>query len=476
VPTSTRLSRATILLVLAASTTIGATAAPQTAEPQAPVQSPPGRGATTAAAIQEFQETLKQRRALKLGPDTTGVWLALRQHERDALQDAITAARTDDELLAIVDLASANGHRERAITAAKTALKRAGAPLPWHYFAIADSALVLSLEEQEPRKTDLLREAKSAVQSGLKLQMSGRAWLLAGDIHDALREWAPANAAYELALKGLTAADQPAALRGLWRASSGLNLPADTEKWFAEFAKTGRATDADYYERANYLASLKRFSEAAAQLATLARKPGQQTPVPSHQLWYSVTFAHWLAGESDAALAAATNTAAAGAGNPEATRTIAMAQTIAANVQYGRGAYDRAVDAGRAAVAADPGFSGGHTQLARALVATGKMAEAESTARKAVALANSTDGDAWFILGSILGGKLDWTGASQAFSQAAAIDAADAYAAFYAAMSFDKIQRAADAITWYEEALRRNPQIKERDEIRAALAKLKKGV
>ncbi len=462
-----------------ASTIPATAAAPETCErtaDQATVQSPAGRSPTTAAAIQEFQETLKQRRALKLGPDTTRVWLALRQHEREALQDAITAARSDDELLAIVDVAGANGHRESAITAAKTAMQRASAPLPWHYFAIADSALVLSIEEQEPRKTNLLQEAKVAVQSGLKLQMSARAWLLAGDIHDALREWAPANVAYELALKGLAPADQPAALRGLWRASGGLNLPADAEKWFAEFAKTGRATDTDYYEHANYLGSLTRFSEAAALLATLARKPGQQTPVPLHELWYSVTYAHWLAGEPDAALAAATNAVAAGAGIPEATRTIAMAQTIAAKVLFGRGAYDRAGDAARAAVATDPAFSSGYTQLARALVATGKMTEAEATARKAVTLSNNVDADAWYTLGSILGGKLDWNGASQAFSQAAVIDTANAYAAFYAGMAFDKIQRAADAIKWYEEALRRHPQIKERDEIRATIAKLKGGV
>lgn len=333
-------------------------------------QQPSAAAAQGAAAdhLREFNAVLKERRALRLGEDTKPRWMELHTREHELLVKAVTAAKTDDEFLAIHRLAVTSQHDNIGLYAARQALQQAPSPKAWHYDGIAWAALAYSRVNDEPTRTELLKEAREAILKALPLDSSSRTWLLAGQIYDALFEWSSAKSAFKLANSiNPHPDDRPAILRGLWRSHSGLNEMAEADRWYLEFVKTGRVSDADVFDRANHVASIGRFSEGAALVAALAANPAQQTGKPAYELWYWVTYAHWKAKEDKAAMNAAAETIRSSPDQPAARRTAAMAAVIAASIQVEHGDYKGAQESVDFAIGADPSMKE-HDQI-RAIIA-----------------------------------------------------------------------------------------------------------
>ncbi|HEX6323186.1 MAG TPA: tetratricopeptide repeat-containing serine protease family protein [Vicinamibacterales bacterium] len=457
-------------------------AGPAPAQPPAAAPAPasvtaPPPGGTTADHLRAFEVVLKERLAIYIEPATEARWRELHTREETLLIAAVTAARTDDEFRAVLLAAVPNQHDNIGLFAAKQALQRAPVPLAWHYYGIANAALGYAGVNEEPKKTELLKEAKDAVLKALPLNGASATWALAGRIHDELREWSQAKSAFTLAYSiGPLRDDRPAVLRGLWRGHGGVGEWAEADRWFGEYVATGRATDADYFDQANILATTGRMSEGAAMAAKIAANPRQLTGKPAYELWYWVTYAHWKANEDKAALLAAAETMRASPDTPEARRTAAMAATIAASIQITQADYTGAAESAGFAITADPTFSSAYSQLAKIQLASQRFVEAEREARKAISLAAAdTDAEAYYVLGQALGAQRQWIPAAEALIEAARIDAANPYPAFNAAISLENAGRTADALRWYEEALRRDPNMKERDQIRAIVARLKGG-
>ena len=444
--------------------------APVPAPAPAPVASP---SAGPDAYLREFDAVFNQRKAIVFSDETRQRWRELRARERELLAAAVNAAGTDEQLLAVHG-AAINEHEDIALDVAKMALQRSPAPKVWHYLGIAWDALAFSDYSDEPAKTKLLQEAKDAILKALPMQGTSATWLLAGRIHAELREWGSAKSAFNLANTiGPHPDDKPAIMRGLWRSHSGLNENAEADRWWNEFAKTGFATDRDLDDRANHIGSIGRMSEAAVIFSRLASTPNQMTGKPAYSLWYSATWAHWKAVEDKAALLAAAETVRAAPDTPDARHVAAMAMTIAASIQVESGDLKGAMESATFAIGASASLSSAYTQLARVHLASQRVADAEREIRKAISLGAEKDAEAYYVLGQVLGTKQDWAQAAEAFARAAAIDPASATAAHNAGMAYKNAGRGADAIRWYEEALRRNPNMKERDQIRATIAQLR---
>ena len=450
---------------------------PASAPPPAPAPTAVATGGTTADHLRAFESVLKERRAIYIEPATEARWTELHTREEKLLIAAVTAARTDDEFRAVLLAAVPNQHDNIGLFAAKQALQRAPVPLGWHYYGIANAALGYAGVNDEPKKTELLKEAKDAVLKALPLNASSATWALAGRIHDGLREWSQAKSAFKLAYSiGPLRDERPGVLRGLWRSHGGVGEWAEADRWFGEYVATGRATDADLFDQANILATTGRMSEGAAMAAKLAANPQQLTGKPAYELWYWVTYAHWKAAEDKAALNAAAETMRSAPNQPAARRTAAMAATIAASIQIAQGEFTSAAESIGYSITADPTFSSAYSQLAKIELASQRFAEAERQARKAISLAPpDTDAEAYDMLGQALGAQKQWIPAAEALMEAARIDSTNPYPAFNAGVSFENAGRPADALRWYEEALRRNPNMKERDRVAAIIRKLKGG-
>lgn len=426
---------------------------------------------TTAAALDQFQATLAQRLAIKLSRDTTPRWLELRKRERDLLAAAINAARTDDELRS-VHVAAREGHDDIALDAASLALKRAQRPDEWHHFGIAASAYDFSRVVDDPRKTELLQQAQAAMRQALQVKASGKAWLLTGQIHGALREWPSSKSALALAMTvGLNAEDRLTAISALATAARGLNDEPEALKWFAELERTGGVLPPDAYAHALFLSDRGRAAEAAVWFERLAANPTADTPAPAHLLWYMAAYDHWRVLAADRALAAAKT--ALGVMPPDApARDRAQAHALIGAILITRG-DPMAEEAGRQAVQIDPLFAGGHIQLARALNVARRAVEAEPIARKAVELTGGNDSEAHFALGTSLFFQQRWQDAHAAYLRAATLNRADAHAAFNTGLALENLGRPREALVWYEETLKRNPNIPERDQVLAAIGRLK---
>ena len=463
------------LIALLSQPEMGA-ARPIAAAPTPPAPPPPAPPAnTTAGHLREFEAVLKERKAIYIEPATEARWRELHTREEQLLIAAVTAAKTDDEFRAVLLAAVPNQHDNIGLYAARQALRLAPAPQYWHYYGIANAALGYSRVNDDPKKTELLKEAKEAVLKALPLNGSSATWALAGRIHDGLFEWGAANAAFKLAysIKPLPG-ELPGVLRGLWRSHGGIKEYAEADRWFAEFVKTGYATDNDLYDQANILADTGRLSEGAAMVSKLAANPNQLTGKPAFELWYWVTYAQWKANDRKAALLAAAETMRSAPNEPVARRTAAMAATIAASIQIDSGDMQSAAESVGFALGADPTVSSAYSQLARIHLASNDFVAAEKEARKAVSLApEGVDAEAYDVLGRALAGRGQWLEAAAALQEASRIDATNPYPAFNAGVAYENAGRAADAIRFYEEALRRSPNMKERDRILAAIRKLK---
>lgn len=438
-------------------------------------QAPPSQASPAVERqLQAFDLLQKQRLAAGLTKENERQWADLRRRERELLAAAVNASQTDDDLRAVF-YAAVGQHSDMALDVARRALKQRTSPEWWHHTGIAASAFSFSGYVGDPQKTELLNEAKRAVLDGLEMKPDSWVWLLAGQILDALYEWPAAKRAFSVAsTAGMEERDRPLILRGLWRSTSALNEMAEADKYWAEFLKTGAVTDQDSFDRANHLASIGRFSEGARIATVLAQNPQQRTGLPAYRLWYWVTYAHWKAAEDKSAVNAAGETVRSSPDTPEARRYAAMAATIAASIGIDVGDFKGAQEFVTFAISADPAFASSYTQLAKIHFAAKRLAEAEREVRRALSLVTGPESEAYYVLAKILGAQNRWAEAGQAFEEAGKVESANPYPMLNAGVSYENAGRYADAIRCYEETLRRGPNIKERDSILAAIAKLKR--
>lgn len=450
--------------------------------PPAPVQAPPQSTATgapqvspkVAGYLRDFHALLKQRLAIKVTAQTLAEWRLARQREKDTLEEALAVARTDDELLGVYGSALDGMHEEIALRAVRDALLRAPKPLAWHFQGVAYTSLTLAGFEEGPKRDELLRSAKDAIMNGLQLDGGARMWMLAGQIDLAMGQPATAKVAYDMASKvGPSSAERPVLFRGLWQVAMAQNNTSDAAKWFLELVKVAGATDTDHYDNGNFQMKQASWESAAQTFERLASLPSQTTPVDRYKLWYSAAYSRWMLGQHDAAIPHASRTISEGRGKADSARTVAQAHAIISHMLIAKGEYATALEAGRRSNATDPAYFWGYTQVARAANLLAMAGDAEAAAKKAVELSDGSDYDAHFELGMAYFAQKRWGLAQQSFEIVARLDKTNPYAPYNIAQALVNAGNDRDALPWYEEALRRDPKMKERDSILASIARIK---
>jgi superkiller protein 3 len=109
------------------------------------------------------------------------------------------------------------------------------------------------------------------------------------------------------------------------------------------------------------------------------------------------------------------------------------------------------------AIQLDPLDAWAHYELTRALNRLRRFTEAVTEAKASLRLSDGKYGDMHFELGSAYFELKDWAEAVQAYQKAATISPKDPSAAYNVAVSFYNEQYYNDALMWYREVLRRNP-------------------
>src|SRR5687767_9893503 len=128
-----------------------------------------------------------------------------------------------------------------------------------------------------------------------------------------------------------------------------------------------------------------------------------------------------------------------------------------AEILKNRNVFDQAEIHARQAIQLQPEDAFAYLSLAASLEGQQRPSEAVAAARAAVRLSDGKYSSMHFALGSALFDLKQYAEAAQSYQKAAELSPNDSAAAHNVALSFHNLEFYSDAVRWYRETLRRNP-------------------
>jgi Flp pilus assembly protein TadD len=274
--------------------------------------------------------------------------------------------------------------------------------------------------------------------------------------------------AYEIAKGQNRPSDVADAIRGLIRTSSIVSNNAETDRWFAALVDSNQVSWFDRDSQAQRLYQRGNFSGAGDNYA-LAASPG---------LWgeYCVSAdAYIMDGKSqDRVLEMARACIANGMNKSDSDIKVAGAHYEIAEVLNERGVYEEALSHVREAVNIQPQNAFYQDTLADSLIGLRRFQEAINASKLALRLSDGKYGWMHFTLGDAYFGIENWELARQSYEKASQLDPKDDAAAYNVAVCLARQGLLHDAADWYEEALRRNPNRVNKQELLNRIETLRK--
>lgn len=160
---------------------------------------------------------------------------------------------------------------------------------------------------------------------------------------------------------------------------------------------------------------------------------------------------------------------------PDGDTTAAWAHRLLASFLMDRGVIDQALSEARQAVAADSTSGLAYGILADALLKAERWSEAEAAARSALRLTDGAHSFHHWALGSALFEQKRYSEAQASYEIVARMSPTSAGATYNIALCLTRQGFTNDALTWWEETLRRDPNIPEAGQIRARIQAIKVG-
>jgi tetratricopeptide (TPR) repeat protein len=158
----------------------------------------------------------------------------------------------------------------------------------------------------------------------------------------------------------------------------------------------------------------------------------------------------------------------------DATPQLATAHRLLSDMLESRGVYDEAGNHARQAITLAPENPAAHDNLARALVGQRRFTEAIASSKTAIRLSDGKFSWMHFTLGDAHFELKQWPEAVQAFTKAAELNPKDSSAAYNVAVSYYNSRYYSEALKWYREALQRNPNSTNKEEILRMIEQLSK--
>ncbi|MGH9444939.1 MAG: tetratricopeptide repeat protein [Terriglobia bacterium] len=171
-------------------------------------------------------------------------------------------------------------------------------------------------------------------------------------------------------------------------------------------------------------------------------------------------------------LAAARKCIEQGTGQKGTESDLSLAHSFTAGIFNDRGLYSEALNEAQQATSLEPTNPWYFDDMARALVGLQRYTEAVSSAQAALRLSDGKYGSMHFTLGSAYFDLKNWQLAEQSFREAAQMDPKEPTSAYNVALCLQDMGDFSDAVTWYQEYLRRAPDVSDRDQVLARIAAL----
>jgi tetratricopeptide (TPR) repeat protein len=254
----------------------------------------------------------------------------------------------------------------------------------------------------------------------------------------------------------------------LFRATKELKRNAEAESWFKKASAVSERPAWDMAEYGRFLDSLLRYDEAGAAWMAASRKAPK-----SYSYICEAGASYYYARNVEQALPANRRCIELASGK-NSTAQISHAHRLLSDMLHDRGVYDEAANHAREAIALQPENGSAHYYLAQALVGQRRFTEAITSAKAAIRLTDGRFGSMHFTLGAAHFRLEQWPEAVQAFTKAAELSPDDPASAYNVAVSLYNSRYYREAIRWYRETLRRDPNRPDKTEILRMIDELSK--
>lgn len=432
----------------------------------------PGTSESVAATLASVQQLVQAGKGMTYSADANSPY-AQNQEQVDTLlsRALVEAGSRPDNLLKV--FSAAHGQDEDvAIAAARKAIKVRPS-------AEAELALAYALESKGlPNDGTILGEAESAARASIAINPTAAAYAELGDV---LREESNQAKAIKFYMQALLI-DRKSPDKDLeGQVYRGLSIAYDEtgnfdkgSAWFNSLVSTGEATFWDWIGRGWRLDSWAKAHggkpeqyRAAADAYAAAGNAGA-----GYYAWCQAAFDYESAGAPDDVLAAARECIEQGTGQKGAEGDLSRAHSFMAEIFNDRGLYSEALNEAQQATTLEPTNPWYFDDMAKALIGLQRYTEAVSAAQAALRLSDGKYGSMHFTLGSAYFDLKNWQLAEQSFRQAAEMEPQEPASAYNVALCLQDMGDYTDAVTWYQEYLRRAPNAPDRDQILARIATL----
>jgi tetratricopeptide (TPR) repeat protein len=413
-------------------------------------------------------------------------WRAKREM-RSLLQDALDRfSNNEAALLKIADAAHLTllDEEELRIKALRQAVNIA--PSATNLLSLATAlrdrgTAPVGVDDRE--EAELLSEAEVLARKAISLQKKPTidSVILLGNILVARSSYTEAEKLYKHALRSPGANEDKYNASEIWRGLiecyQHTGRPQEAEKAFASLKAVTEPWSTDWSRQAEMLSVQKRYSEAGPAYEEAIRidlsTPGSGDLARGWMC--DAADAYFQAGNEDKALSLSRQCIdAPERGFPISDARIASAYSNIAYVLQHRGVYDEALENAKKAAELEPN-NGFHYYLeAKAFLGLRQFDDAAIAAKHAISLTDGKFASMHFALGSALFEQKQWEQARQSFEKASELDKTDSSAPYNVALCLERLGYHGDAARWYEEVLRRDPNHKDRQDIKRRIDLLRR--
>jgi tetratricopeptide (TPR) repeat protein len=256
-------------------------------------------------------------------------------------------------------------------------------------------------------------------------------------------------------------------LRSLIICAGSLNKLAEAERWFQGLVAIGKASWWDWSGEGDRLYSQATYDGAETAYQKSADAGG------GFRQWCLTALAASIIDHDDVVLSAGRKCIEEGAGQKDSDLILAGAHEELAEALNRRGVYTEALTQARESLTMKGDNPFAYDQMADALFGLRRFQEVVNAAQQAIRLSDGKYAWMHFRLASAYFELQNWEFARQSFQKSAELNPKMFASIYNVALCYSKLGYYRDAITWYEEYLRQNPNARDRSDVEATIKTLK---
>jgi tetratricopeptide (TPR) repeat protein len=404
-----------------------------------------------------------QQQTYSSEPDSD--WEKTKDQIKSLLQKAFeNAGNNDAVLLRVAKIANEDWDTDIAISTAErlVSIKPNSAT---HVILAQALTQKYTFAQDDPERQRLMSQAEKEARLGLNMARtpSSETYYVLANVLEDRGSYTEAQSTFGLALstarKTNDSDSELSSSRGLIRCADALQEFDEAGRLLEGLMREGKSTAWDWSSHADSLFGKDLYPQAGDSYRRAAELKGPYTNWCSAALTYSMT------PQQDSVLFCARKCIENGTGVKGSDNLLGRAHREIAGVLNERGVYIEALNHAKEATALNSDDPFGYDDMAKALIGLRRFNETITAEQQALRLSDGKYGWMHFRLGSAYFSLENWDFALQSFQKASELDTKEPASAYNVAFCHQKLRHWGDAIQWYQEYLKRNPNAEDKAQV-----------